>query len=50
MFKNEGRLVGILGAVIIHLIAGIIFMSFQLKAIKNTMPGNYVIEFEEQFS
>lgn len=47
MFKNEGRLVGILGAVIIHLIAGIIFMSFQLKAIKNTMPGNYVIEFEE---
>ncbi len=47
MIKNEGRFVGILGAVIIHLIAGIIFMSFQLKAIKNNISGNYVIEFEE---
>ena len=47
MIKNEGRLVGILGAVIIHLIAGIIFMSFQLKAIKNDINRNYVIEFEQ---
>ncbi len=47
MVKNEGRLVGILGAVIIHLIAGIIFMTFQLKAVKRNISHNYVIEFEE---
>ncbi|HKK41054.1 MAG TPA: hypothetical protein VJ963_01505 [Bacteroidales bacterium] len=47
MIKNEGRFVGILGAVIIHLIAAIIFMLFQLKAVKSNINQNYVIEFEE---
>jgi hypothetical protein len=34
MKKDEGKLVGIIGTVIIHLIAGIIFMSFQIKSIQ----------------
>ena len=45
MRKYEGRLAGILGAVIIHLIAGIIFMSFQLKSIKRDMSHEFAIEF-----
>jgi len=32
--RNNGRLVGILGTVIIHLTAGIIFMSYQLGSMK----------------
>lgn len=34
MRKNQGKIVGILGTVILHLIAGIIFMSFQLHTLK----------------
>ena len=34
MKKNEGKIAGILGAVIIHLIAGIIFMSAQIGTLK----------------
>ena len=41
----EGRLVGILGAVIIHLIAGIIFMSFQIKSLRQTRTDNFMVEF-----
>ncbi|HEY5470490.1 MAG TPA: hypothetical protein VIK07_08205 [Bacteroidales bacterium] len=44
MKKNDGRLVGILGTVIIHLIAGIIFMSFQLKSVQRELSD--VIEVE----
>ena len=33
MKKYEGKLAGILGTVIIHLIAAIIFMSFQLRSL-----------------
>ena len=45
MEKIEGRLVGILGTVIIHLIAGIIFMSFQIKSLHKGSPDKFVIEF-----
>ncbi len=45
MVKNEGRLVGILGAVIIHLIAGIIFMSFQLRSLQKGKADEFVVEF-----
>jgi outer membrane biosynthesis protein TonB len=48
MIKNEGRLAGILGAIIIHLIAGIIFMSFQLKSLKNNINRSYIIELEQE--
>ncbi len=45
MRRNEGRLVGILGTVIIHLIAGIIFMSFQIKSLQNDLSDEFEIEF-----
>lgn len=44
MKNNEGRLVGILGTVIVHLIAGIIFMSFQLKSIKRDISTVFEVE------
>lgn len=34
MRKYQGKIVGILGTVILHLIAGIVFMSFQLHTLK----------------
>jgi len=45
MKKSEGRLVGILGTVIIHLIAGIIFMSFQIKSLQRDMSDEFEVEF-----
>ncbi|MBN2862200.1 MAG: hypothetical protein JXN62_03495 [Bacteroidales bacterium] len=48
MRKYEGRLVGILGTLIIHLIAAIIFMSFKLKSINKPDPKDeFIIEFAE---
>jgi hypothetical protein len=43
--KYEGRLVGILGTVIVHLLAGIIFMSFQLQSLKKERIDEFEIEF-----
>jgi hypothetical protein len=48
MIKNEGRLAGILGTVIIHLIAAIIFMSFQLRTLHRERASEYLIEFEPE--
>ena len=45
MRKYEGKLVGILGTVIVHLIAGIIFMSFQLQTLKKERTEEFEIEF-----
>jgi hypothetical protein len=45
MKKYEGRLVGILGTVIIHLIAGIIFMSFQIKSLQRDLSDEFEVEF-----
>jgi hypothetical protein len=45
MKKYEGKLVGILGTVIIHLIAAIIFMSFQLGSLHNEMKDIFQVEF-----
>lgn len=45
MKKSEGRIVGILGAIIIHLIAAIIFMSFQLRTLKTESTDRFAIEF-----
>jgi hypothetical protein len=45
MKNNDGRLVGILGTVIIHLIAGIIFMSFQLKSLQREQSEIFEMEF-----
>jgi len=43
--KYEGKIVGILGTVIIHLLAGIIFMSFKLHTIKKAQTKEFEIEF-----
>lgn len=45
MMKNEGRYIGILGTIIIHIIAGIIFMSFQLKSLKSESKDMFEVEF-----
>lgn len=42
---DEGKIVGILGTLIIHLIAGIIFMAFRIDTMKKSMSGKYEIEF-----
>ncbi len=47
MKKHEGRIVGILGTVIIHLLAGILFMSFQLQTLKKQRTEKFEIEFVE---
>lgn len=44
MIKIESRLVGILGAVIIHLIAGIIFMSFQFRSLQKEKTDQFILE------
>ena len=46
MKKYEGKLVGILGTVIVHLIAGILFMSFQRKNLRQDNIIEFEIEFE----
>jgi len=51
MKNYEGKLFGILGTVILHLIAGIIFMSFQIKSLGKDYNKEFAIEFapsEEQ--
>jgi hypothetical protein len=50
MKKYEGRVVGILGTVIFHLIVAIIIMSFQIRSLKTEARDMFAIEFlaEEQ--
>jgi hypothetical protein len=45
MRKFEGRLAGILGTLIIHLIAGIIFMSFQIRSLQQEISNEFNVEF-----
>lgn len=47
MKKGDSRLVGMLGTVIIHLVAAIIFMSFQIRSIKKEKVDIFNVEFEE---
>jgi hypothetical protein len=46
MKQYEGRLVGILGTLIIHLIGGIVFMTIKLSSLYNENRSEFVIEFE----
>ncbi len=48
MKRYEGKIVGILGTVIIHLVAAIIFMSFQLQSLKT--KEKQVEKFEIEFA
>ena len=45
MRHNTGRLVGILGTIIIHLIAGIIFMSFRISSLHRDLSHEFTVEF-----
>jgi hypothetical protein len=47
MRKYEAKLVGIMGAVIVHLIAGIIFMSFQIGSLKRDFSKEFTVEFAQ---
>ncbi|MGA2407336.1 MAG: hypothetical protein ABSF81_11385 [Bacteroidales bacterium] len=44
MRKNKGKLAGILGTLIIHLIAGIIFISLQLRSLQKVIAAEYQVE------
>ena len=44
MRKDKGRLAGILGTIILHLIAGIIFISLQLRSLQKTISKEYEVE------
>jgi hypothetical protein len=46
--RFEGKIVGILGTVIVHLIAGIIFMSFQLQSLRT--KEKKIEKFEIEFA
>lgn len=48
MKQYEGRLVGILGTIIIHLIGGIVFMSVKLSSLYKEDSTEFVIEFEQE--
>ena len=45
MKRRDGRLVGILGTIIVHLVAAIIFMSFKLRSVKREIRDEFVVEF-----
>jgi hypothetical protein len=47
MKKYEGKIVGILGTVIIHLGAAVIFMLFQIRNLNIESKNQFVIEFAE---
>lgn len=47
MKKYEGKVVGILGTVIVHLVAAIIFMSFQIKSLRTEEQDMFTVEFAE---
>lgn len=44
MRNNKGKLAGVLGTIILHLIAGIIFMSLQLRSLQKKLTTEYVVE------
>lgn len=45
--KNDGRLAGILGTLIIHLLAAIIFMSLKIRNLQQEQQEIFTVEFEE---
>ncbi len=47
MRNVDSRLAGILGTVILHLIAGIIFVSFKIHSLKKYLPGEFAVEFAQ---
>jgi hypothetical protein len=47
MKNYEGKIVGILGTVVIHLAAAIIFMLFQIRALNIERKNEFIVEFAE---
>jgi len=47
MKRYEGRLAGILGTIIIHLLAAIIFFSVRLQSMKRESEREFVLLFEQ---
>lgn len=43
---NEGKIIGVLGTVILHLLLGIIFMSTKLSSIVREDPAEFLVEFQ----
>jgi len=50
MKKYEGKIAGILGTVVIHLAAAVVFMLFQIRALSIERKDEFLIEFEEYVS
>ena len=48
MKDYKGKIIGILGTVIIHLIAAILFMLFQIHSLKIDFSNEFTIEFLEE--
>ncbi|MEZ5001036.1 MAG: TonB family protein [Bacteroidales bacterium] len=46
--KYEGKLVGILGTIIIHLIGAIIFMSVKLSSVYHEKSSEFLVEFQPE--
>lgn len=44
MTNDKGKLTGILGTIILHLVAGIIFMSLQLSTLQKKISAQYEVE------
>lgn len=47
MKNNTSKLVGILGTLILHLVAGIIFMSFKMHSLNKDLSKEFTVEFEQ---
>lgn len=47
MRKKDGRLAGLLGTLIIHLLAAIIFMSFKIRNLQQEQAEIFTVQFEE---
>ncbi|MDT8401507.1 MAG: energy transducer TonB [Bacteroidales bacterium] len=46
MKRHEGKIVGIMGTIIIHIIAGIIFMSAKLSSVYREKQSEFLVEFQ----
>lgn len=48
MKHQEGKIVGIIGTIIIHIIAGIIFMSAKLSSVYHEKQSEFLVEFQPE--
>lgn len=48
MKQYEGKLIGIMGTIIVHLIIAIIFMSIKLSSVYHELRSEFLVEFENE--